>query len=84
MHVQLRTQRALEHPACQAGQQPTRAGQLDTPRAGRRHQLLSQRRQIRLDRTSADSTSDIFLVLRDLLQPTAQAMEVTPCHTRNS
>jgi hypothetical protein len=44
-------QRRLQHLPGQPGQQPTRTSQLDTPRSGRRDQLLSQRRQIRLDRT---------------------------------
>jgi hypothetical protein len=49
--IQLRAQRGLQHLPSQPGQQPARPGQLHTARAGRRHQLLSQRRQIRLDRT---------------------------------
>jgi hypothetical protein len=51
MLAQFSFQRCLQHLPGQPGQQSARASQLDTPGAGRRNQLLSQRRQIRLDRT---------------------------------
>jgi hypothetical protein len=60
------------------------AGQLDTPRAGRRDQIFSQADRSGAAGRCSSCTSIMFVVMRDLLQPTARSRGVTPCHTQNS
>ena len=71
--TQLDVQRPLENLPGQPRQQPTRADQLDTLTADRCEKLLGQHRQIRAGERCSTCTSEMFVVMRDLLQPTTRS-----------
>ena len=84
MPVQLSAQRGLQHLPSQTGQQPTRPGQLDALGPGRGHNCSATAAKSADCCRCSSCTPMMFVVMRDLLQPGPEAVEVTPRHTQNS